>query len=517
MQTRNSKRLTVIILGILTIVAGTIAVLVGIQLQRSQAPTDSDASVGTVCIEADATSGRFLCDGANIRGRKLVCKETNQGPTGYTWVEEGFCCGSNQIFCEGNPNSPVPGACGCQPNDGITTCAQYNANNCQPPTNPNPNPNPTPQPGQFSCPNGGNAVWCHIYRCPNGDTNGDGKCEAGDNGVTRSLGTTAAACNNRDHGGQCYQIDFYNGGEVDSDRPAQGTPDPFFCGFIIDLNICRTNTTPQPPARGVCSSLERSPAGVATDEFPAGSPFTVTATFNQCSSVVNSMRLFVFRSNENGGTTLTSQYLQATLAASSTNGPNSNNRCTYTFNWNGQVTDSSRYRFRVGRLGSDGQFDPARLENTDVCAAGATLTVAGQSQCGGVCGSNGNQCPNNHTCSNNVCVLNTCLTNPASCQADRCTPVVTTTSRPTTIPNTGLFDADGRPLLIGLILIIFGLVYNRLNGRVNLFGAANLGEKSRLSNRYAHKVEAENKLEKPTSKKKDNKSFEEKLLGKKNN
>lgn len=483
MQNRNSKRLTVIILGILTIVIGTIAVLVGIQLQRSQAPTDSNAS--NTC-----RGGTVNEAGAAGNGVQCLDRVANQSFVGADGV--------TQVQCQpgADPDNGLPNYDTCF----LRVAGGGGGNNG----------------GGLQCPNRNSdgttsqVVTCIALTCPNGDTNGDGQCTAADTGATQQ-GPSLAACSARP---ACGQVDAFKGNTFGSG----GTNTGDYCGyFYLNINCGSGTTTSTPPARGVCSSLERNPAGVPTDEFPASTPFTVTATYNQCSSVVNSMRLFVFRSNENGGATLTSQYLQATLAASSTTGPNSNNRCTYTFNWNGQVTDSSRYRFRVGRLGSDGQFDPARLDNTDVCGTGATLTVAGQSQCGGVCGSNGNQCPNNHTCSNNVCVLNTCLTNPASCQADRCTPVVTTTSRPTTIPNTGLFDADGRPLLIGLILIIFGLVYNRLNGRVNLFGAANLGEKSRLSNRYAHKVDAENKLEKPKSKKKDNKSFEEKLLGKNKN
>jgi|GEM_PF-6604247 len=452
MDARNGKRFTVIVLGLLTIIIGVIAIIVATQLQQTQAPIDSSA--GNTCRGATVNEA-----GAAGNGIACINRAANQSFTGVD--------GTTQVQCQPGSDNGIPN---------YDTCFLRATGGGG---------------GTLKCPNDPSktVVGCVAYTCPNGDTSGDGQCTAADSNVTIS-GFSLGACTQR----PCGQVDAYSGTNQGS-----GGNNGDYCGYV-HLNINCGASSSSAPARGICTNLARTPA--AEDQtFPAGTSFSLVSSFTNCSQVNENMRLFVFKGTNGGGNSeINAANLVTTLTPTSTTGPGSNNRCIYNFTWNGAATDSARYKFRVGRLGANGGLDLERLETDSSCVNRADITVAGQSVCGGVCGSNGNLCPNNHTCSSNVCVLDQCLSAPASCQADKCTPVVSTTSGPGIIPTTGLFDEDGRPLLIGLILIIIGLAFNRLNASVNWLGSVT--EQSLMPV----------VVSKPKPRNHDNSGFEKKLL-----
>jgi hypothetical protein len=74
----------------------------------------------------------------------------------------------------------------------------------------------------------------------------------------------------------------------------------------------------------------------------------------------------------------------------------------------------------------------------------------------------------------------------------------------TCLPSTGLFDEEGRPLLIGLILILIGLLVNRSPYILNWAGSLSTGKKEK----YLDVAQ----LKRPAKHSKDNRRFESELL-----
>lgn len=445
---RSTKKTTVIILALITVIIGVIAVIIAMQLQSSQRPPD--ASAGTVCLtDLDCGTG-FRCNNNNST-TPGVCVSTTPNvpgggactPGGAIECQSGFCCTCAAPI--GNKCLDTSVANNCN-----TYCQQLAGGSSS---------TPTSQPGgSFQCPNGGTAIRCLVFTCPNGDTNGDGKCEDEDVGAQQVERFTAAECGVRDFGGKCYQVDYYKSGAAGTYNQSD------YCGHAIDLNICRPTSTA--PNRGICMDIRRTPqeGEGKTDSYAAGTPFSFRVRYDQCSSANQNIRLFVFKNS------VTAANLVATLNPTNELGVNENGRCRYDFTWNSQVSGADVYRYRVGRLTAAGQFDITRLDDDAAeCRGRVSISVGTTVACGQACGSNGNSCGGNHTCSNNVCVANSCLNNPAGCEADMCTPKTVTTPPTTSIPDTGLFDPESRPLLIGLGLILFGIMFNRLNGLTGLF------------------------------------------------
>lgn len=476
MTSEQARKYTVIFMFVLTVVVGVAAVYIGIRLQQDQRPSDSDASGDPVCAAA-SDIGKYTCNASgNPLGLKRLCQSIGNV------VDDGTCCSASQLFCGGNPTNPVPGACGCQPNDGVTTCSQYNNNSCQKPAT---TTTTTVTSGALTCPQGGPSTWCIVFRCPNGDTNGDGKCEMGDTGVTEQYSSDPNVCNTNPAG--CYQVDYFKTLPAVNTNATPGN----FCGARLNLNCPPppTSTTTTAPAQ-VCQQVklvnegtysdadgdgDTNSDGVIVKDIKVGQTVTFRGILANCDRTAandnqrDKMRLVVFANQDQGSYDGTAN-VGTPIPAVVTNAEYGGGLCKYDFTWtatNVPVLATGNYKVRMAKDGLGGgnagdgiiqsadiYWDPAGCRyKVDIIAADAPL-------CGDSCTTN-MQCPTNHTCSATKCVLNACL-NGANCDANKCNVTVVD------LPDTGLLDEDGRPMLIGLLLILFGLVVNRLTGGMSL-------------------------------------------------
>lgn len=340
------------------------------------------------------------------------------------------------------------------------------------------------------CPTGGaQAAWCIVFRCPSGDTNGDGKCQTGDTGATEQYSSDPNVCNATPGG--CYQIDFF------LNPPATNTnaTPANFCGAKLDLSCppptsstTTTSTTSTAPAQ-VCQQVklvnegtysdadgdgDLNSDGVIVKDIKVGQTVTFRGIIANCDrnatndTQKDKMRLVVFSGQDQAdydGTKNVGTPIPAVVTAAEYGG----GLCKYDFTWtatNVPVLTTGNYKVRMAKDGQGGgNPEDGIIQAADIywepaaCRYKVDIIPVDAPVCGDTC-STRTDCPTDHACSAGKCVLNACLEG-ADCDAAMCNVDVD-------LPDTGLFDEDGRPMLVGLLLILFGLVVNRMTGGMSL-------------------------------------------------
>lgn len=441
----RSRNIAIVVILIMTVVLGIISILIGIQLQRNQAPDDAAADacpVGTTNIGNDnipiceCPNGKQIPktgtadDCIEIRQPNQQC-EANENPE-KDRCTTNFCC-----TCGGSTGNA------CLDTGIAQNCTDYC--NIKNGTTPPPVTPPSTSPIGI-CPNTNQqADWCAVFNCPNGDTNGDGECKAGDTGVTQQVYTSNCPTRPTTN---CGQVDYYDGGTAGVDWTN-------YCGHtFINLSNCTgTSTPPPPPSSVACVSLEFiQPASVST--VTQGETVRVDATF-QCgtSGYNDAVRLRVINSTSGA-------IIIDTLEATTRFDTVANGTCTYVFQFSTQTLTNGSYDLRILT-----DFNSAASVVTTPAACQKTLTIQQSS----------------------------------SSTSSTTTSSSSSSSSSSTLPATGLFDEDGRPLLLGLILIIFGVFINRIYGAFQLI---QLNQATQSDTSYG----------KPTYRRKDTSEFERKII-----
>lgn len=94
-------------------------------------------------------------------------------------------------------------------------------------------------------------------------------------------------------------------------------------------------------------------------------------------------------------------------------------------------------------------------------SSSSAATTVGTFACGSVCETTGD-CAAGLTCHSGKCASEACLDGEIACGTNYC---------PTSeLPDTGIFDTESRPLLIGIMLVLGGLLFNRFLNFSNLGG-----------------------------------------------
>jgi len=186
-----------------------------------------DNSQGTICAGKGTGEKVFVGCGNQVCGQgKTNCYQSCISVMGTMAAD-----GNTSCVCEVGLSCSQPGAMGGDTNTSVTGGS---ANS-----------------GSGGCPNGGDAISCTTWNCPNGDTDGNGECTAADSGASFTI-TSGTSCSNPPSG--CGQIDFYTAQASTSWSAKQW--DDYYCGYsFLNLN-CSPSTPPptNPPVTYSCNS-----------------------------------------------------------------------------------------------------------------------------------------------------------------------------------------------------------------------------------------------------------------------
>ncbi len=456
----RSRKITIVVLIILTLVLAGISVYIAIRLnQQDQAPDDTSAQIqcpypGTTLslgASCNTACGPNACDGP---GGPLGC---NPCPSGT--VNEGqYRCyngdSSNPnvvadaiVACGGNAASSCTGTAHCS--NGSQDCGETGLDcggDCSACSGTG---------GSLQCPNGtGAAGGCLIFLCPNG-CGTDNRCQGDDVGVQifAENGSCSATLD-----GRCGQIDIMQGSNISVSNPGS------FCGVKVDAVSGEQITCGLP----VCNPVVTAQCNQACTGTGQGN----CASGLQC---INNVCRNPAVPND----------------ADCTPDPGipvCNEACTGT----GQGNCAS------GLQCISGVCRNPSIPNDSDCAVDPV--------CGSACGSNG-ACPVGNVCdtSRNICVLTQCLNN-ANCTNNGCT-----------LPATALFSEGGdNKLLIGVFLIILGLLATQFKFDAALLKFTEVQEKLGLKfeNKVGKNIESKiNNVSETKNKrvKKSRKKFEKKF------
>lgn len=516
---RNKKKAVVITFAFLTLLLAVLAVVISVRLIQDQRPTDSDAATCSTDPECTAGPGdRGCATGANA-GFRLNCIALNCGTDNKDvhykrqYIADPSCGdqpGPTTSTTASTPGQTQPlfrykvvggenllqickGTCGTESN---WIAYDSTANN------------------NIHC-DILNDAWSY-YQC-NGICNGNGNgCPGTGNPLSSSAENISKQdALNRINGlrNQCIQAIA----QIDCAKFIGGKKQPGYAlqqGGISKLcsnpNQCNgttptpstptTTTTSQPPAN-VCRALRRvDPNSTTLIDASTDTSYTVAngtqmrfrARYTCQNGLRDRFKLLVFPAGNQAGVVGNPvPPVSWNPAISVVN--EGNDSCLYFFDWQATgLVAGTTYRIRIVNVGADGVWnsgddiegEPDCRKNlllaaetsssstpTSTSTPSSTSTTISSSSsseasttsttttqppvCGEPCGSNGMVCTGNNSCVNNVCVSNQCLNNPNGCQADRCTPKV--------LPSTGLFDEGYGPLLLGGLLVLFGILLNRYN------------------------------------------------------
>jgi len=279
-----------------------------------------------------------------------------------------------------------------------------------------------------------------------------------------------------------------------------------------ETNTCPpvTSTTSQPPVN-VCKAVRRiDPTNTTIIDAPTDTSYTVAngtqmrfrARYTCQNGLRDKFKLLVFPAGNQAGVVGTPlPPISWNPAISVVN--EGNDSCLYFYDWQATgLVAGTTYRVRIVNVGADGVWNsgddiegdvdcrknlvlapptssstptstptssstsssttssstPSSSSSTSsATTSSSSSTTTTPPVCGQPCGSNGLTCTDGHACLNNVCVTNYCLVNPTRCQPDMCTP------KGSILPSTGLFDEGLGPLLLGGLLVLFGILLNRYN------------------------------------------------------
>jgi hypothetical protein len=483
MSQSQARRWTIALMLILTIIVGGAALYIGYRVQQGPGFTSSG-----VCQSGGPNN---ICAGKN--------------------ANETFEHNGGQYQCQPGEKGGVPD---------YTVCELRNV-------------------GGNKCPNNNNTISkCIVHNCPNGDTTGDGKCELDDTGAT-SQEVPAAQCSSARPTNNCGQVDA-----IDTNND--------FCGYtFININCGSSSSTTSTPAL-VCRDLTVTSdipdnGGDGFVDVQPGQTVRFRGRFDNCTATEPKMRLIVFTGEYVAGQTVGNPKIVPAASA-----VKDGSVCRYTFDWTATSVPAGRYKVRMAKANDNGNIGSADRIYNDVAACNARIDVVtpGVAVCGGTCGGTGNiQCPNNHTCNAGKCVLNDCLATGANCDPTKCEVLppgttycggdcnanvlcpnnhtcsagkcvltqclqsganCTPNKCQVKLPVTGLFDEDSRALLIGLALIVFGIVLNRLNSQFGLLSLAMYSVFSR--NEDVDSERTETQANQTKTNKRDTSSFESRFL-----
>lgn len=476
----RSRKITIIVLIVLTLVLAGISVYIAIRLnQEDQAPTDTSAAVvgnqgclnslvdvcgnGLSAVVDNTCTNLGRLNGVNGHYRCVAvaaCTGTNKQPgdtcvQGQSCPEDGGCDGPGPLGCNEcfgnvvrngqyvctsstNPNdASYIAACGgalssCSGtshcSNGSQDCGETGLDcggDCSACSGSG---------GALQCPNGtGTAGGCLVFLCPNG-CGSDNRCQGDDVGVQifAENGSCSATLD-----GRCGQIDIMQGSNISVSNPGS------FCGVKVDA--------------------------VSGEQITCGLPIcnpVVTAQCNQACTGTGQGNCASGLQCLSGVCRLPSNPTSATCQTSTQ--PTCNQACTGTGQGNCATTDLQCI---------SGVCRNPNVPNDSDCIADPAPT------CGGTCGAGGT-CPTGNVCnSSNICVLTQCLNN-SNCTNNGCT-----------LPSTALFSEGGdNKLLIGVMLIIVGLLATQVKFNTVFENLSTFSDK--LGFRFENKVDRniENKI-----------------------
>lgn len=477
---RRQQLLTIGML-VLTIAFGAGAIILGAIIERNQAPDDSDASANCADVTAPcAPNGPYI--GSKYCHNTFTCLCTNSGWVAYD--NEGgpgqdrcgggcdaghpctgnFNCNQTTQRCEAAAQGCANGGAQCAANQFCNEIANGGAGVCE-----------NDRSLGESC---GEDNWCVSNICVSSTCmqcrgSSDTSC-----GNSRFCNTTTAqfySCENkRGAGALCLGNEYCQSG-VCSNSVCQGGGG----GGSSAPSSQATSSGGGGGGGGSSAGTSNPPTGTKNVSlnyrFPQNAPSSVFRVGDQVTLVANmthngsaNIDTLLFRANYNEASM---QFTSGTITFGSSTGNITTNDLVEG-NQNIRVENIlariNKNRFRPGEFISirlnfnaiaetGGQVNSLAVINADSGAFTREDTLslqivgADDALCGEACANN-SACPLNHSCSGGRCVLTACLAAGANCTADRCA---------INLPNTAIFDPENRPLLVGLVLIVIGILANR--------------------------------------------------------
>lgn len=422
----QTRRITIIILGFLTLLLLGLAIFIAIRLTQGVAPDDSSAATcddGGIeaCQTADGVNTGFYCRCVAVATNKTVlnCGQFDTSRCPITSTSQSAPPGK-----ECNPDSTETGSCGsngCAANQvGFRVCSKEGTW------------------GSYQC---ARSDTCGGGGSSSGSSTGGGSCVIDNPSPYGSYITVGSGCTSAQLANN-LQVFIRNAppGSTNETCSAAGstgdqsiavTPGATYrptdfstqCGTCIqiDLAIVGGGSYGTRVYTGDCaSSTTSTTAAYCGDGVKSGSEqCDPTATPSGCANGLNCASNCTCTTNPVCGSTCTAPGTQSTCPVGTTcNTLNGQNVCTLTG-----------------------------------CTSGTCTENMCNPLCGGPCDPvAGPLCPNGHTCdpTTNRCILTSCSgSNAANCSANKCA----------VIPDTAIFFSDeGDRLVLGAMLILLGFI-----------------------------------------------------------